>query len=135
MIYFKHIKVQMLWSVTSVKIMQSKWKAFVHYQCSEMNPLIGRKYNWPSISTGSSSLDSTKPWLTEYADARSTDTQGWLFYAILYKGLTWASCGFGYLHSSWNQFPSGYQGTTIHSTLENMSLNYAGPFICRFYFQ
>ena len=54
----------MLLSITSsVKIMQSKWKAFVHYQCSEMNPLIGRKYNWPSISTGSSSLDSTKPWL------------------------------------------------------------------------
>lgn len=72
-----------------------KCKVLVHYQCREMNPLIGRKYNWPSISTGSSSLDSTKPWLTEYADARSPDTQGWLFYAILYKGLTWASVDLG----------------------------------------
>ena len=85
----------MVSSITSVKIMQSKWKGFVHYQCSEMNPLIGRKYNWPSISTGSSSLDSTKPRLIEYADARSTDTQRWLFYAILYKGLTWASVDLG----------------------------------------
>ena len=66
-----------------------------HFLLQGISPTQELNPNWPSISTGSSSLDSTKPWLTEYADARSPDTQGWLFYAILYKGLTWASVDLG----------------------------------------